>query len=156
MTKTILIFLLAIILSLMSCQKDEKKIYTTLDSIETKEYYNAEIFTQPYLSIYGKWKLFATSGGFSGTGIDLNFDYLEIRKYGVYGLTQNGNLLEYGKIIITPQTNENRLKVYLEKDEYSNLLMRDNEKYIDFYGSDTLFLSAPCCDRINYHFIREK
>lgn len=155
MRKIIFLVLISIVFVSMSCQKNEEKIHSTLDSIDIQEYYTTEIFAQPHLNIYGKWKLYAISGGFSGGGVDLNFDYLEIRKYGVYGFTENGNLLEYGKIEPDPQTGENRLKVFFENADNSCLFIKDNEKYIDFVGNDTLNLNSPCCDRINYHFVRE-
>jgi len=43
-----------------------------------------------------------------------------------------------------------------ESDENSETIMYDPEKYVNFYGKDTLSLDSPCCDRYNYHFLREK
>lgn len=50
------------------------------------------------MKIYGSWELYDISGGMSGDGYNLNFEYLEIKEYGVYGFINNSTLLEYGKI----------------------------------------------------------
>ncbi|SHG08533.1 hypothetical protein SAMN05444274_1442 [Mariniphaga anaerophila] len=153
-----LIIILSILLSgLNSCDKDTYETPTTLQNLEKTNYFDSEIFAEPDLKIYGTWKLFAVSGGFSGTGHDLNFEYLEIKKYGIYGFVNNYSLLEYGKISPALQTaNDIRLKVDFEKDEKSDSFFTDTEKYVEFMGSDTLNLNSPCCDRYNYHFKRVK
>ena len=46
--------------------------------------------------------------------------------------------------------------ITFEPDENSETFMYDAEKYVHFYGKDTLILDSPCCDRFNYHFVREK
>ena len=153
-----LIIILSILISgLNSCDKDTIETPTTLKNLETTNYFDSEIFADPDLKIYGTWKLFTVSGGFSGTGHDLNFEYLEIKKYGIYGFVNNDSLLEYGKISPALQTaNDIRLKVDFEKDEKSSSFFTDTDKYVEFIGSDTLNLNSPCCDRYNYHFKRVK
>lgn len=138
-----------------SCDNETVEPVSVLDEYKTTKYFDSEIFSQHDLKIYGKWRLFDISGGLLGNGYDLNFDYLEIKEYGIYGFVRKDSLLEYGKIspaILT--TNEIRLKVNLDKDENSNSFFADREKYVEFLGSDTLNLNSPCCDRFNYHFER--
>jgi len=153
-----LIIILSILISgLNSCDKNTIEIPTTLQDLETVIYFDSEIFAEPDLKIYGTWKLVDVSGGFSGTGHDLNFEYLVIKKYGIYGFVSNESLLEYGKISPAQQTaNDIGLKVVFEKDENSDLFFVDNEKYVEFVGRDTLILRSPCCDRYDYHFKRVK
>lgn len=153
-----LVFVLSFLLSgFNSCEKDPIENPTTLQKLETTKYFNSEIFAGPDLKIYGKWKLFGISGGFSGSGYELNFDYLEIKEYGIYGFVRNDILLEYGKISPALQTaNDLRLKVDFGKDYKSDSFFTDREKYIEFSGNDTLHLNSPCCDRYNYYFKRVK
>ncbi len=140
-----------------SCEKDTIEMHPNLHKMETTKYFDTEIFAEHDLKIYGTWKLFAVSGGFSGGGHNLNFEYIEIKEYGIYGLVRNDSLLEYGKISPALQTaNDIILKVDFEKDEKSNSFFTDREKYIEFDGNDTLNLNSPCCDRYNYHFERVK
>ena len=156
-TFKLIIILSFLISGLDSCDEDTIETPATLQNLETTNYFDSEIFAEPDLKIYGTWKLFAVSGGFSGTGHDLNFEYLEIKKYGIYGFVNNDSLLEYGKISPALQTtNDIRLKVDFEKDEKSNSFFSDTEKYLEFIGIDTLNLNSPCCDRYNYHFKRVK
>ena len=153
-----LIVILSILISgLNSCDENTIKTSATLQNLETTNYFISEIFAEPDLKIYGTWKLFDVSGGFSGTGHDLNFEYLEIKKYGIFGFVYNDSLLEYGKIYPALKTaNDIRLKVDFEKDEKSNSFFVDTEKYVEFAGIDTLNLKSPCCDRYDYHFKRVK
>lgn len=141
----------------ISCETDTIQISGDLQKMEATKYFDAEVFAEPYLKVYGTWKLFEVSGGFAGNGHDLNFEYLEIKEYGIYGFLSNDTLLEYGKISPAVQTtNDLRLKVDFEADEESDLFFSDSEKYVEFSGSDTLHLNSPCCDRYNYHLKRVK
>lgn len=153
--------LVAIVLLLIgllnSCGKETIEPEASLQKLETTNYFDAEIFADRDLNIYGTWQLFDVSGGLAGNGHDLNFEYFEVKAYGIYGFIGNNNLLEYGKISPALQTaNDLRLKVDLEKDEKSNSFFSDREKYVEFSGTDTLHLYSPCCDRYNYHFKRVK
>jgi hypothetical protein len=116
-------------------------------------YYNAEIFNQSLLGIYGQWKLYDISGGIHGGGHDLNFDFLSIKKYGIYAFIRDDNILEFGRINIDNQTQES-LSITLNPHPDSEIFMHDAEKIITLQVNDTLFLDSPCCDRFNYHFSR--
>jgi hypothetical protein len=87
-----------------SCEKeDDPGVDSFLQSIDTTEFYDQEFLHEDYQYIYGIWRLFGISGGFSGSGYDPDFDYLEIKPFGIYGLMANENLFEYGKIELVPQ-----------------------------------------------------
>lgn len=136
---------------LMSACEDDCMIP---DDLADKKYYNNEIFDEAYIDIYGSWELMDVTGGIHGSGHELNFDRLQIRKFGVYVFTQGGNVLEYGKIVIEQQ-NIDYLKITFSPDEDSEVFFFDSEKEIIFQGKDTLILQSPCCDRYNYHLDRE-
>jgi hypothetical protein len=125
-----------------------------LDSIPADNYYASEIFDSPWTDIYGTWYLYGISGGIHGGGHELNFDYLEIKHFGIYGYIRNDSVLEYGRVSIQEQTTE-ALLVTLLPDENSEQFLWDNEKYVHFGGPDSLNLASPCCDRYNYHYSRK-
>jgi len=53
---------------------------------------------------------------------------------------------------------ENQLWVTLQPDmQFSedHYIIGDPEKYLIPQGSDSLHLYSPCCDRFNYHFVRQ-
>jgi hypothetical protein len=158
MRTSVIVLIIGFLISILSsCDKETIKTTSALSEIETTKYFDTEIFAPNDLKIYGKWKLFGISGGLHGNGYDLNFDYLEIKEYGIYGFVRNDSLLEYGKIMPALQNaNEIRLKVDLEEDVNSKTFISDKEKYVVFAGDDTLNLNSPCCDRFNYHFERVK
>ena len=138
-----------------SCEQDNSKRASALSDMDKTSYYASEIFVERHQSIYGKWKLYAVSGGFTGNGHDLNFDFLEVKPYGIYGFIRNDSLLEYGKIIPKNQDLKiNMLDVEFIKDEYPEAFFDDPFKLIYFEGNDKLHLNSPCCDRYNYHFKR--
>ena len=158
MRTAILIFVVCMLIcALYYCDQDTIETHTSLLEFRKTKYFDSEIFTEPYFRIYGKWKVFDISGGLHGSGYDLNFDYLEVKEYGMFGFVRNDSLLEYGKIVPSLQTaDEIQLNVSFEKDENSNSFFGDREKYVVFSGNDTLSLYSPCCDRFNYHFVRIK
>jgi len=156
MKKSKFIFTLFILTGLFtSCDDETIKVPQVLDEVESTQYFDAEIFSEQDLKIYGTWKIFDISGGIHGNGYAVNFDYLVIKRIGIYGYVRNDNLLEFGKIVPALwNPNDLRLKVDFEKDEYSESFFTDSEKYVHYTGNDTLYLSSPCCDRFNYHFKR--
>lgn len=158
MRYSVIFFLFGLLVSLFySCEDDNMETKSALSGIEAETYFDSEIFSTNNLKIYGKWKLFKISGGFHGGGYDMNFDYLEIKEYGIYGFVRNDSLLEYGKIAPALQmANEIGLRVDMVEDVNSKTFLTDKVKYVEFYGNDTLNLLAPCCDRYNYHFSRVK
>ncbi len=150
---SILFLSLILLTGIFSCEKATDKIDFTLDDISEDKYYDSEIFDESNLDIYGKWKLYSVSGGIHGDGHELNLDYLEVHKFGIYGFIRDGSILEFGRININDQVNEDLLINFMP-DDNSEVFMNDSEKYINFIGNDTIILDSPCCDRYNYHFKR--
>ena len=96
--KTQLLTLHSILLfGLVACEK-ESPVSTYLNTIETHTYYSAEIIPAQYQLMYGKWHLDKISGGIMGSGYQPDYEYLEIKSFGIYGLVRNDSLIEYGKI----------------------------------------------------------
>jgi hypothetical protein len=152
---TFILFILACIFT--ACNEENIEIPQVLDGVESTQYFDTEIFSEQNLKIYGTWKIFDISGGIHGKGYAVNFDYLLIKRIGIYGFVRNDSLLEFGKIVPAQwNPNDLRLKVDFEKDEQSGSFFTDTEKYVHYTGNDTLHLSSPCCDRFNYHFERVK
>lgn len=151
----IAILSLILFVGIFSCKKDSGEMDYLLDKLPGDKYYESEIFNEFNLDIYGKWKLYSVSGGIHGGGHEINFDYLEVHKFGIYGFIRNGSILEFGKINIAEQKNE-ELLITFNPDDNSEIFMNDSEKYVDFSGNDTLSLDSPCCDRYNYHLKRIK
>ena len=141
---------------LSGCEKADDKIKFLLDDFQIDKYYTDEIFDDQYLDIYGKWELNSISGGFFGIGYKPNFNFLEIKEFGIYGFIRNDTLLEFGKIQIDEQTTQRLKIIFLPDNAIDNIFFYDSEKYIEIAEMDTLNLNSPCCDRYNYHFIRAR
>lgn len=152
-----ILFIGLVLVSITSCKKitDKASLKLKIDTIKGDTYYKSEIFNHKYQSLYGNWSLINVSGGFAGGGHEKNFDFLEIKPFGIYGFVRNDSLVEYGKVVITEQT-DSSLLINLVSDSNPGGVMIDPEKYVNFYGQDTLALDAPCCDRYSYNFVRDK
>ncbi|MCK9291235.1 MAG: hypothetical protein WCR58_06660 [Bacteroidales bacterium] len=148
-----------LLLGFLSCKK-ESNVSFHLDAINSDKYYSTEIIPTAYQKIYGKWRLYNVSGGIHGTGYDPDFDFLEIKSIGIYGLIRNDSLFEYGKIELHTFDNNTKdfLQLRLISDYYIGLnpYMQFPEKYIYLKGTDSLDLIAPCCDMYDYHYKRIK
>ena len=105
----------------------------------------------------GNWKVIGTSGGFAGSGYDINFDRMTIDSDLEYILFDGDEKLSQGEIEEKVKTDVEYLIAFKEKNSYTQDyidLVSDPEKYVHFKG-DTLHLNAPCCDRFNTHFLKE-
>jgi hypothetical protein len=142
-----------VLLTLAGCNKYNTN-YNSLDDISTKEYYHGDILPDSLQYLYSQWNLFNTSGGFTGIGCGLEFDNLVLKKNGIFGITKGESLIAYGKLVIFKR--EHSTSIIFMPIKTANIeLCRDTEKYIQF-NNDTLDLIGPCCDRINFRFIRKK
>jgi len=141
-----------------SCATQEISL-KKLDVIPATKYYSDDIFFDSNQSIYGVWKLISTSGGFSGSGFEKDFDYLLLKPNAIFGVVRNDSLLGYGKLTLLPNSPvfyNNSIHCSFDFDQTANVqLNADPEKYISLKNNDTLNLTAPCCDRYNIQLVRQ-
>jgi hypothetical protein len=155
--KCILKVLLFMVL-LTSC-KTEDLYLKKLELISTEKYYTTDIFADSTQNVYGVWKLTSTSGGFIGTGFKNDFDYLILKPNAIFGILRNDSLIGYGKITLLQNGTtfyNNSIHCQFDFDQITNIqLNTDPEKYISLTKNDTMNLIAPCCDRYNFHLVRQ-
>jgi len=151
--------LLLMTLFFVGCKTDEIAL-KALDAIPETKYYSSDIIPEQQSNIYGVWKVVRTSGGFAGSGYTKDFDYLILKKNGIFGIVRNDSLLTSGKLSLLPEVAmylPNGILCQFESEKTVNIeLCGDPEKYIRLVGKDSLDLIAPCCDRYNMHLIRKK
>jgi hypothetical protein len=154
--KTSVNFLVLVVLFVVIACAENNGVTLHLNEIDQAAFHTEEIIPAKYNALYGKWKLVSISGGFSGMGIEPNFDYLEIKKYGIYGLVRDNELFEYGKVEIdTFDINRaDVLQVRFVPESYSSSgpAMSPPKKYVELRESLVLDLNGICCDMYNYHF----
>ena len=145
-----------ILLIFTMCETSNVNEYSYLDNISYDEYYSSEIIPSEFQGMYGMWKLYSISGGFSGQGYKPDFDYLEIKKTGIFGIITNNILEDYGKIEIDTVQDDERLKINFISLSYSDHAfdMVLFPKYVEILQKDSLNLITPCCDGYNFHFVR--
>ena len=123
----------------------------------TKSEISDEItFSEEEQKIFGEWKIFHTSGGFSGQGVpleNLEFDHLAIEQPDKFGYLKNNQLVDQG--IISPmakKANDSRLMVKFSNSKINKDF--NQEKYVVFKGDDTMSLQSTGNDMIDFHFVR--
>lgn len=156
----IYIILLLMILLFVGCKTDEIAL-KALDAIPETKYYSSDIIPEQQSNIYGVWKVVRTSGGFAGNGYTKDFDYLILKKNGIFGIVRNDSLLTSGKLTLLPDLTmspvNKGIHCKIESEKTVRIeLCGDSEKYIRLVNKDSLDLIAPCCDRYNTHLIRKK
>jgi len=147
---------LILLLIFVSC--DEGVELPDLNIAKTK-YYNSEIIPAKYSAFYGQWKLTSVSGGFSGQGFAPNFDFLEIRSFGVYGIMRHDTIAEYGKIEVDTfdiKSNLLQVKFIPDSSQASSLLATFSNRYVELEKGNKLNLLSGCCDAFDHHFERVK
>lgn len=138
----------------VGCEKQITKI-SPLDTIPNDEFYPNEMLSTEYCALYGKWNLTDVTGGFSGAGHTPQYDYIEFRPFGIYGIVRDNELIEYGKVTIDTFDIENQqyLQLTFTPNSYENTSSKINpsNQYLEIKSKEMNMLS-PCCDMFNYHF----
>lgn len=152
------LILFTITLVSISCKKenDESFGWEDFDDLPSDTYYDTDPIDPAFADVYGTWWVYSTSGGLAGTGYEVDFEKLLVKKNGIFGIVKNDSLLAYGKVYVQSQTASELLVRFEPEEEVLGInLITDNEKYVSFRGSDSLDLTAPCCDRFNTHLKRQ-
>lgn len=141
----------------LSCNSSNE-VYSKLENIGTENYYNKEILSDQLFTFYGKWKLKEVTGGFTGLGHEPHFDYLLMKPFGIYGIIKNDILVEYGKVIIQPNTTP---KNYFISFICDPVFTSNNGYYLDGHvaripENDTINMRWPGSDGYDYHLVREQ
>ncbi len=151
-------YIVIIAVLLMACDNKELNVDSFLNGIPVHEYYSEEIIPPAYSDIYGIWKISSVFGGIAAIEHEPEFDYLELKKVGIYGIIKNSKLVDYGKIEIdTTVVNEPDglvLKfVSLSPSDYAfDIILFP--KIVSLDKSDSLDLISTCCDGFNYYFVK--
>jgi len=119
---------LLILLAVMSCQKESTTSTASLllDPIPANKYYSSEIFSESNRQLYGQWQflyIYDDAGIVAGPGkVSATYDFLVIKKFGVYGKIKDNKLIESGKIVVVAQTSS-QFEIELIPDSgYSNAI----------------------------------
>lgn len=131
-----------ILFLLFSCNSESVKTSVLLiDTIPDTKYYQAEIFTDSNLRLYGQWQflyIYSDAGIVGGPGkISPTYDYLEIKKYGIYGMVKDNRLIETGKIEIVAQNNS-QFEIKLKPDEKDSVT--NSSWYYVTYSNDSIIM----------------
>lgn len=132
------------------CNKEENQ-NNYLNGVPQDKYYDAEIFSEQ-TAIYGLWQLIRMHGGIAGQDIEPTYNFLQLKPHGIYGIVDNENLTEYGKVLII-EDNDGNLDISLQA-EGSN----ENQHYKNFLvlqpTIDSLELHSHDFDGISHFFKR--
>jgi hypothetical protein len=126
------------------------------DSIESNRYFPEDIFDVEFSSIYGKWFIYSVYGGFSGGEQRPHFDFLELKRNGIYGVVNDFDLNEYGSFYIESILNDGRIVLNFVPDKSAPGWL-NIRKRLTFLGNDTIiFQDYGCLDCYRYSFVKIK
>jgi hypothetical protein len=133
---------LIILFLLFSCKKESVKTSALqIDTISNTKYYQTEIFSTSNLKLYGQWHflyIFDDAGIIQGPGkINPTYDYLVIKKYGIYGLIKDNKLIQTGEIEIIKQDNS-QFEIKLKPDNLDSIT--NSSWYYVGYTNDSILM----------------
>jgi hypothetical protein len=145
---TLFILKVSFLTLILSCHSNKN-----YEDIVDKSEYDVDIFDDKYNMIYGSWRLQKIVTGWGEISPD--FDYIDIKPFGIFSIFKNDTKIANGRIEIINQ-NEKVLVIRFETKNNINLnLFSDNEKSIFFDNRNKILMVAPCCDRPNYELRRK-
>ena len=126
---------------MFSCNNETVNTSALLtDSISSTKYYPTEIFTDSNLRLYGRWQflyILEYAGVIGGSGkTNPSYDYLEFKKYGIYGKVKDNRLIETGKIEIITQDNS-QFEIELKPDEKDSI---NTNSYFVTFSNDSIVM----------------
>jgi len=130
-------------------------IFGSLNAIAGKQSAKSENMPELNKNITGMWKAVNTSGGFTGKGFTLDFDYLTLKDNSTFELMLKDSLIAHGKVALSKDKELVICNFVFDKTTNVQLAI-DPEKYIQITNADTMNLIAPCCDRYSIKLAREK
>ena len=145
----VLIFLLSL---LQSCKKSKDEI-SVLDYISKTKYYQTEIFNQRNQILYGKWHFIYYAGSIAGGTFEPTYDYLEIVRFGIFGIIKNDSIKIFGRLLVNKQdSTETQISFLPETICLSDYQLIQRE--VSFQGNDTLVLWDGMIDGYFYYYKR--
>jgi hypothetical protein len=138
-----------------SCKKSSDEI-SVLDYVSKTKYYQTEIFNSRNQILYGKWHFNYSSGSIAGGTFDPTYDYLEIVKFGIYGIIKNDSIRQFGRIIINTQDSiETKISFY-DENNFCLTSYQPIQRTVTFQGNDTLILWDGMIDGYFNYYNRVK
>ena len=152
--KKVISLAILIMIGLSACEKDDIVYY--LDSFEKNMYYSEEIIPLEHQNFYGKWKLLGISGGYDGSGINPDFDFMEVRQIGIYGLIRGDSVFEYGRIELDTFNvyHTNLLQIKIHPENNAHYFFPPQSQFTISINADSLHMYPPYPDSYDFHFER--
>ncbi len=144
--------LIVFLVFVASCEKENQFLIT--DLVTKDKYYDNEIFTEENQKIYGKWEFLYYCGGIAGGTYDPTFDFLEVVRYGIYGIIANNDVKDIGRIIVNKQESEETIITFSSDTIQPHLIL--GRQNVEFQGNDTLVLFDNFADGYFSFFKRVK
>ena len=136
---------------------EKMSLLALLDTIPEDKYFATDPFSDLDLDIYGIWKFDSSTGGFSGGGYGLDFDYLLLKPNSIFGIVKDDVLIQSGKIEIISEPNEDVVIEFFAEmiSNPTNINLTRDTKGVTIVD-DRLHLISGCCDRFSEFFIKEE
>lgn len=156
------------ILCIISCKRNE--VFSAKDSLldiyADTTFFKEEFIPEKFMGIYGKWELVKISGGPDGRGTKKNFDFLEVKRIGIYGYIKEGQLSEYGKFELDSASQNDFENQYPNHTDFQNGFLAikmmpieqkqrtspPDEMFFSLTDSTMILTPYPFGVAFNYHY----
>lgn len=133
------IWIVGFLLLMVSCERSVVDVSIN-EVVKQNQYYTNEIFATQNLKVYGTWQLLYTTGGLAGSTTKPTSDFhLEFLPFGIYGIINDNQVTEIGKIGIIKQESS-LIVINFTPDDDAKTNYSFIQKSINFMGNDTLVL----------------
>jgi hypothetical protein len=149
-----LILVILVMFPIIACEKSTDKIQIS-DKVSKTQYYDNEILSEQNQNIYGKWEYLYYSGGIGGGRFDPTYDFLEVVRFGIYGIISGNQIKVIGRLMVHKQDTNETIISFIPDVKYISDYY-DLSQIIRFRGKDTLMLSDNYIDGYTEYFKRIK
>ncbi len=153
-----LFYVFLLILLFVSCENKELDTDSYLKKIPSDEYYPKDIIPAAYSNIYGFWRISSVFGGIAAIEHEPEFDYLELKRNGIYGIIKNNRLTDYGKIEVDTDFENDDSELVIKFVSFSpaeyEFGMIVNPKIVNLDKAGSLELLSTISDGFNYYFVK--
>jgi hypothetical protein len=149
-----LILVILVMIPIIACEKSTDKIQIS-DQVSKTQYYDNEILSEQNQNIYGKWENLYHTVGIGGGRLDPTYDFLEVVRFGIYGIISGNKIKVIGRLNVIKQDTNETIIGFLPDVKYLSDYY-DLALTIRFQGKDTLILFDNYIDQYTEYFKRIK
>ena len=115
------------------------KFQSLITFLKTQILSNRNLQVKETIILYGKWHFIYYAGSIAGGTFEPTYDYLEIVRFGIFGIIKNDSIKIFGRLLVNKQDSTETQISFLPEticlSDYQSI-----QRGVSFQGNDTLVL----------------